>query len=148
MVYQRKETEFGEDTIRKLEKMVYLQVIDTLWKEHLLSMDHLKEGIGLRGYGQRDPLREYQKEGYNMFLDLVERINSETIEKLYMVQLAKEPMPMQPTPSRPQQFVLSRGEGGAESPKGKTVKREGRKIGRNEPCPCGSGKKYKKCCGR
>jgi len=146
-VYQRKETEFGEDAIRQLEKMVYLQVIDSLWKEHLLNMDHLKEGIGLRGYGQRDPLREYQKEGYNMFLDLVERINSETIEKLYMVQLAKEPLPLQPTPSRSQQFVLSRGEG-AQPTKGKTVKREGRKIGRNEPCPCGSGKKYKKCCGR
>jgi len=146
-VYQGKEAEFGEGAIRKLEKIIYLQVIDSLWKEHLLNMDHLKEGIGLRGYGQRDPLREYQKEGYDMFLDLLGRINAETIEKLYMVQLAKEPLPMQPTPSRSPQFVLSRGEG-AEPPKGKTVKREGRKIGRNEPCPCGSGKKYKKCCGR
>ena len=146
-VYKRKEAEFGEDAIRQLEKIVYLQVIDTLWKEHLLSMDHLKEGIGLRGYGQRDPLREYQKEGYDMFTDLVGRINSEVTEKLFMVQLAKEPLPQQHVPSRSQQFVLSRGES-AEPSKGKTVRREGKKIGRNDPCPCGSGKKYKKCCGR
>lgn len=146
-VYKRKETEFGEDAIRQIEKMVYLQVIDTLWKEHLLNMDHLKEGIGLRGYAQKDPLREYQKEGYDMFLDLAGRINAEAIEKLYMVRLAKEPQPLRAAPLPSQQFVLSRGEA-AEPSKGKTVKREGKKVGRNDPCPCGSGKKYKKCCGR
>lgn len=146
-VYKRKETEFGEDAIRQIEKMVYLQVIDTLWKEHLLNMDHLKEGIGLRGYAQKDPLREYQKEGYDMFLDLAGRINAEAIEKLYMVRLAKEPQPLRAAPLPSQQFVLSRGEA-AEPSKGKTVKRDGKKVGRNDPCPCGSGKKYKKCCGR
>lgn len=146
-VYKRKETEFGEDAIRQIEKMVYLQVIDTLWKEHLLNMDHLKEGIGLRGYAQKDPLREYQKEGYDMFLDLAGRINAEAIEKLYMVRLAKEPQPLRVAQLPSQQFVLSRGEA-AEPSKGKTVKREGKKVGRNDPCPCGSGKKYKKCCGR
>ena len=146
-VYQRKEIEFGNDAIRQLEKMIYLQVVDNLWKEHLLNMDHMKEGIGLRGYGQRDPLREYQKEGYDMFLDLMGRIHSDVIERLFMVQLAREPMPKQPMPSPSQQFVLSRGEG-AEPSKGQTVKREGKKTGRNDPCPCGSGKKYKKCCGR
>jgi preprotein translocase subunit SecA len=82
-----------------------------------------------------------------MFLDLVGRINSEAIEKLFMVQLAKEHILKQQEPSHSQQFVLSRGEG-AEQPKGQTVKREGKKTGRNDPCPCGSGKKYKKCCGR
>ncbi len=150
-VYKRKEAEFGEDALRQLEKFVYLQMIDTLWKEHLLNMDHMKEGIGLRGYAQKDPLREYKKEGYDMFTDLVNRISSEVIEKLYMVQLAQEPQQqMQPAPTGPQQFVLSRGdtEAQAQPSKGKTVKREGKKVGRNEPCPCGSGKKYKKCCGR
>ncbi|MCX5887130.1 MAG: SEC-C metal-binding domain-containing protein [Proteobacteria bacterium] len=146
-IYQRKEVEFGEETLRQIEKMVYLQVIDNLWKEHLLGMDHLKEGIGLRGYGQRDPLQEYKKEGYDMFLELVENMKKETVEKLYMVQLAREEM-MVPTPAfRPQQFILSRGEE-AEPSKPQTVVREGKKVGRNEPCPCGSGKKYKKCCGR
>jgi preprotein translocase subunit SecA len=145
--YQRKEAEFGEDAMRHLEKVIYLQVIDNLWKEHLLSMDHLKEGIGLRGYGQRDPLREYQKEGYDLFVDLVDRITTEAIEKLFMVRLAKEPLFQHATPARPQQLVLSRGEL-EESSKGKTVKREGKKVGRNDPCPCGSGKKYKKCCGQ
>ena len=146
-VYQRKESEFGEDAIRQVEKMVYLQVVDTLWKEHLLNMDHLKEGIGLRGYGQRDPLREYQKEGYEMFLELAGRINSETIEKLFMVQLAREAPQLQPQKQASQRVTLGRGEGGEVS-KPSTVKREGKKVGRNEPCPCGSGKKYKKCCGK
>jgi preprotein translocase subunit SecA len=146
-IYQRKEIEFGEATLRQIEKMVYLQMIDNLWKEHLLSMDHLKEGIGLRGYGQRDPLQEYKKEGYDMFLELIDNIKRETIERLFMVQMAKEEM-MVPTPAfRPQHFILSRGEG-AEPSKPQTVVREGRKVGRNEPCPCGSGKKYKKCCGK
>jgi preprotein translocase subunit SecA len=146
-IYQKKEVEFGEETLRQIEKMVYLQVIDNLWKEHLLGMDHLKEGIGLRGYGQRDPLQEYKKEGYDMFLELVENMKKETVEKLYMVQLAREEM-MVPTPAfRPQQFILSRGEEAGQS-KPQTVVREGKKVGRNEPCPCGSGKKYKKCCGR
>jgi preprotein translocase subunit SecA len=144
-VYARKEAEFGEDALRQIEKMVYLQVIDTLWKEHLLNMDHLKEGIGLRGYAQRDPLREYQKEGYDLFLDLVDRISSESIEKLFMVQLARQPTPLQQEPVPTQKFVLSRGSDQPE--KGTTIKREGKKVGRNDPCPCGSGKKYKKCCG-
>ncbi len=144
-VYRRKEADIGEGPLRAVEKMVFLQVIDTLWKEHLLMMDHLKEGIGLRGYGQRDPLREYQKEGYDLFLDLLERIDAETMEKLFMLQLAKEPPRMKPEPSPVQHFVLSRG--GDQAPEAKTVKREGRKVGRNDPCPCGSGKKYKKCCG-
>ena len=144
-VYRRKEVEFGESSIRVVEKMVYLQVMDTLWKEHLLAMDHLKEGIGLRGYGQRDPLREYQKEGYDLFLDLLGRINAETIEKLFMVQMAKEPLRLKPEPSASRQLVLSRG--GDQPLEGKTIKREGKKVGRNDPCPCGSGKKYKKCCG-
>ncbi len=144
-IYRRKEVDIGEAPLRTVEKMVHLQVIDTLWKEHLLMMDHLKEGIGLRGYGQRDPLREYQKEGYDLFLDLRDRIAAETVEKLFMLQLAKEPPRFKPEPAAPQHLVLSRG--GDQPPEAKTVKREGKKVGRNDPCPCGSGKKYKKCCG-
>jgi preprotein translocase subunit SecA len=144
-IYARKEAEFGENALRQIEKMVYLQVIDTLWKEHLLNMDHLKEGIGLRGYAQRDPLREYQKEGYDLFLELVDRISAESIEKLFMVQLARQPAPVQQEPVPSQKFILSRGSDQPE--KGTTIKREGKKVGRNDPCPCGSGKKYKKCCG-
>ena len=145
-VYNAKEAEFGEEMMRQVEKMIYLQVIDTLWKEHLLNMDHLKEGIGLRGYAQRDPLREYQKEGYNLFIELLDRIHAETLDKLFMVQIARTPMPQQTEPVSSQKLQLSRG-GGEQPTSGKTVKREGKKVGRNDPCPCGSGKKYKKCCG-
>ena len=144
-LYNAKESAFGKEMMRQVEKMVYLQVIDTLWKEHLLSMDHLKEGIGLRGYGQRDPLREYQKEGYNLFIDLVGRMTAETINKLFVVQIAREPMPLQPEPAPSQNLQLSRGDD--QPSRGKTIKREGKKVGRNDPCTCGSGKKYKKCCG-
>ena len=106
-------------------------------------MDHLSEGVGLRGYAQQDPLREYQKEAYDLFTGLVDRIKQEFIEKLFMVQLAKEEEVRAPE-QRPQQFVLNRGE---DDVKGKTVTRDAKKVGRNDPCPCGSGKKYKKCCG-
>jgi preprotein translocase subunit SecA len=145
--YNAKEAEFGAEMLRQVEKMIFLQVIDTLWKEHLLNMDHLKEGIGLRGYAQRDPLREYQKEGYNLFIDLLGRISAETIEKLFMVQIAREPITRQADPVNSEKLLLSRGTSGDQPSRGKTVKRDGKKIGRNDPCPCGSGKKYKKCCG-
>jgi preprotein translocase subunit SecA len=144
--HERKEVEFGAEAMRHLEKVIYLQSIDTLWKEHLMAMDHLKEGIGLRGYGQRNPLQEYQKEGYQMFIELIQRIKEETIEKLYRVQIARPAEVAQFEAVRQQPLVLSHGEEVEE--KQKTVKRETRKVGRNEPCPCGSGKKYKKCHGR
>jgi preprotein translocase subunit SecA len=144
--YQRKEVEFGAEAMRHLEKVIYLQSIDTLWKEHLMAMDHLKEGIGLRGYGQRNPLQEYQKEGYQMFMELIEHIKEETIEKLYRVQIARPAEVTQFEAARRQPLVLSHGEEVEE--KQKPVKRESKKVGRNDPCPCGSGKKYKKCHGR
>jgi preprotein translocase subunit SecA len=144
--YERKEVEFGAEAMRHLETVIYLQSIDTLWKEHLMAMDHLKEGIGLRGYGQRNPLQEYQKEGYQMFMELIQRIKEETIEKLYRVQMARPAEVAQFEAVRQQPFILSRGEEIEE--KQKPVKRESRKVGRNEPCPCGSGKKYKRCHGR
>jgi len=145
-VYQRKEVEFGSEAMRHLEKVIYLQSIDTLWKEHLMAMDHLKEGIGLRGYGQRNPLQEYQKEGYQMFMELIQQIKGETIEKLHRVQIARPAEVVQFEAVRQQPLVLSHGEEVDE--KQKPVKRESRKVGRNEPCPCGSGKKYKRCHGR
>jgi len=152
-VYQKKEEEFGAPTLRYLERVIMLQSIDFHWKDHLLAIDQLKEGIGLRGYGQRDPLIEYQKEAYQMFLDMLDRIKKDTVEKLFAVQIAKEEQAVKEVKmERKQTFVMSRGEaaqgggGKTESGKGVTIRREGKKIGRNDPCPCGSGKKYKRCC--
>ena len=145
-VYRGKGVEFGPEAMGHLEKVIYLQSIDTLWKEHLMAMDHLKEGIGLRGYGQRNPLQEYQKEGYAMFMDLIQRIKEETIQKLFRVQIARPQEVAQFEAVRKQPLILSRGEEVEE--KQQPVKREGKKVGRNDPCPCGSGKKYKKCHGR
>ncbi len=151
-VYQKKEEEFGEATLRYLEKVIMLQSVDYHWKDHLLAVDQLKEGIGLRGYGQKDPRIEYQKEAYQMFLEMLERIKKDTVEKLFAVQIAKEEEVKEMKAERKQTFILSRGEaaqsagGETEDGKGVTVRREGKKVGRNDPCPCGSGKKYKKCC--
>ncbi len=146
--YKRKEELYGQEIMRYLEKIVLLQTLDSLWKEHLLNMDHLKEGIGLRGYAQRDPLREYQKEGYEMFIALTDRIRTEAVEKLFKVQVAAEAPSRQVRPAR---AVAAMGRGGSladPSTENRTIRRSGRKIGRNDPCPCGSGKKYKKCCGQ
>jgi preprotein translocase subunit SecA len=151
--YQKKEEEFGAPTLRYLEKVIMLQSIDFHWKDHLLAIDQLKEGIGLRGYGQKDPLIEYQKEAYQMFLEMLDRIKKDSLQKLFAIQMAKEDRSMEDVKlERKQTFVLSRGEtaaqggGKTESGKGVTVRREGKKVGRNDPCPCGSGKKYKRCC--
>ncbi len=151
-VYQKKEEEFGEATLRYLEKVIMLQSVDYHWKDHLLAVDQLKEGIGLRGYGQKDPRIEYQKEAYQMFIEMLDRIKKDTVEKLFAVQIAKEEEVKEMKAERKQTFILSRGEaaqsagGETEDGKGVTVRREGKKVGRNDPCPCGSGKKYKKCC--
>ncbi len=147
-VYKKKEVEFSAETLRNLEKIIYLQSLDTLWKEHLMAMDHLKEGIGLRGYGQRNPLQEYQKEGYAMFMDLIQRIKEETIQKLFRVQIASPQEVSRLESTRRQPLILSRGDEVEVEEKQKPIKREGKKVGRNDPCPCGSGKKYKKCHGR
>jgi preprotein translocase subunit SecA len=146
--YERKQVEFGSEPLAQLEKAIYLQSIDTLWKDHLLAMDHLREGIGLRGYGQRNPLQEYQKEGYEMFTELISRIKEETIQKIFHIQIARpeEVERIEVERQRRQPLVMSHGTESEE--KAKPVKREGKKVGRNDPCPCGSGKKYKKCCGR
>ena len=144
--YADREKMIGHDTMRHLERIVMLQTVDNLWKDHLLSMDHLKEGIGLRGYAQQDPLIVYKKEGFDLFQDLIERIKQETLAILFRIQLA-EPQSLQDMQrAQDQELVYS---GGESTPAKKQPKRrEEKKIGRNDPCPCGSGKKYKKCCGR
>jgi preprotein translocase subunit SecA len=142
---RNKEQEFGAPLMDYLMKVIMLQSIDTLWKDHLLGMDHLKEGIGLRGYGQKDPIREYQKEGYDMFMDMIHRVKEDTLEKLCLVRIKREEDIEEMREQTPQNFVLSRGE---EATSQAPVKREAKKVGRNDPCPCGSGKKYKKCCGQ
>ena len=146
--YDRKEKELGPELMRFLEKNFMLQVIDHHWKDHLLGMDHLRDGIGLRGYGQKDPLIEYKREGYDLFAGMMERIKSDTIERLFLVQAVREgerSAPPPPVLSRPQpKLTLNRGEEPVSAP---TVHRTDDKVGRNDPCPCGSGKKYKKCHG-
>jgi preprotein translocase subunit SecA len=148
--YENKEARFGAPMLRQLEKIIMLQTIDTLWKDHLLNMDHLKEGIGLRGYGQKNPLQEYQKEGFALFEDMVHRIQEDVVQKLFTVEIAREStaaMADMEVQQRPQRVVLSHGGANAETER-PAAKRQGDKIGRNDPCPCGSGRKYKRCCGK
>jgi preprotein translocase subunit SecA len=125
-----------------------LQAIDTHWKDHLLNIDHLKEGIGLRGYGQKDPKQEYKKEAYNLFMELIIRIREEVVERIYWVQVehpdeVEELEEVQQQRSQKLVFNLSSDEERAQEP----VKSQ-KVAGRNDACPCGSGKKYKKCCGK
>jgi preprotein translocase subunit SecA len=148
--YGAREGEVGAEILRQLERLVMLQIIDTQWKDHLLSMDHLKEGIGLRGYGQRDPLTEYKREAFDIFEEMVGRVRAMVVEWLFKLQVTRE-APEAPRPAAPRMpapgrtgrdVVLSHG-----TPERRVdAARSGQKVGRNEPCPCGSGKKYKKCC--
>jgi preprotein translocase subunit SecA len=170
----------GGDLLRRVERDIMLQIVDQQWKDHLYSLDHLKEGIGLRGYGQRDPLVEYKKESYALFQDMKSRIEEEIVRYLFWlrpvlneeapaVPRARRPTSMttnnpgaEPIPAfasrRPQAAVpedlpaMAEGDGPVPARTGgddviKTFKREEPKVGRNDPCPCGSGRKYKKCHG-
>jgi preprotein translocase subunit SecA len=183
--YEEKERQVGPDVLRSLEKQVALNIVDVQWKDHLYSLDHLKEGIGLRGYGQRDPLVEYKKESFSLFQDMRGRMESDIVQYLFRARLVVEqegpdgaapaPPPVRVAPRRPQQltmnnpgaeavpaFAAARGQASSSAaavatpPRParsggddvvKTVRREEPKVGRNDPCPCGSGKKYKKCHG-
>jgi len=137
--YAKREEDFGSDVMRQLERTVVLSIIDNKWREHLAEMDYLRAGIGLRAMGQRDPLVEYQREGFDLFSEVVDTTKHDALRYLYHVEVVK-----QEQPKRPQQIQTN-----APSTKGgKTVQRTGAKIGRNEPCPCGSGKKYKHCHGK
>ena len=195
--YNEKEELIGPENMREAERMVMLNVIDNQWKDHLLSMDHLKEGIGLRGYGQKDPLIEYKKESFTLFQDMMDRIEDETIRYLFFLQVttdrgpgvdgsAGRPQPILPFSDDEDEDEEDSGEealvaassdqrraaqatvqdftrniqrkkekemaelqfaGGASGAVEKKQAISDKKAGRNDPCPCGSGKKYKKCCG-
>ena len=178
--YNAKEQLIGSDAMRYHERMIMLQILDTQWKDHLYSLDHLKEGIGLRGYGQRDPLVEYKKESFSLFTDMKSRIEEDIVRYAFhlrpMANQEAPPVPM-PAPRRTTPLTMSHpaadsvpafagptraqapappASGSAPAPAPartggddviKTVRREEPKVGRNDPCPCGSGKKYKKCHG-
>ena len=144
--YFQKEKEWGPEITRDMERLITLQTVDQRWREHLLAMDHLKEGIGLRGYAQQNPLIEYKREGLDMFQEMIERIKGETIQMLFRIQVATQEETEQLEEAHQQPMFFSHGDAAAGS-KRKPVKKAA-KIGRNQPCPCGSGKKYKKCCGR
>jgi preprotein translocase subunit SecA len=141
--YARKEAVLGPEIMRQHERLVMLNVIDTQWKDHLLTMDHLKEGIGLRGYGQRDPLTEYKRESFDMFSAMKERIEDDMIRFLFLMDPVVQKEEDQMRRRRERDLVFSAPAKEAPEP----VKRSAEKVGRNDPCPCGSGKKYKKCHG-
>ncbi|MGB9679498.1 MAG: preprotein translocase subunit SecA [Thermoanaerobacteraceae bacterium] len=137
--YEKKEAEIGPEQMREIERIVLLKVVDTKWMDHIDDMDQLRQGIGLRAYGQIDPVIEYKKLGFDMFEDLIESIQEDTIKFLYHVQLTKE------APLKREQVAKPLTTNVDAQEKKPIVK--GKKIGRNDPCPCGSGKKYKNCCG-
>ncbi|MBU1713553.1 MAG: preprotein translocase subunit SecA [Proteobacteria bacterium] len=144
-IYNEKEKLVGSEDFGHLECVIMLQTVDNLWKDHLLSMDHLKEGIGLRGYAQQNPLMVYKKEGFEMFQDMISRVKEEIVNIMFRIQIS-EPQKIEEIRKPKEQKLLFSGsdEGVAKKP----VKREDNKVGRNDPCPCGSGKKFKKCCGK
>jgi preprotein translocase subunit SecA len=167
--YDRREQLLGAESMRQVERMIYLSVFDEKWKEHLREMDDLKEGIGLRSYGQKNPLIEYKREGYDMFVALLEDVNRETLRLMFRISI--EERPSQPQARQPQRLSLihedatGMGFSGVREPSGapqgelatnstegdapkKQPVRVEKKVGRNEPCYCGSGKKYKQCHGR
>ena len=179
VVFKEKIVTIGEEVFLEFERMMMLHTIDNLWKDHLLSMDHLKSGIGLRGYGQKNPLNEYKQEGFDLFSDMIFRFKSEVVERLFRVQIEQRDIeeasseatdegsdavpatgesgvkevssaaaPFMPKPTE-QKMSLNRGEDAPSGEeKSKPIVNAAKKVGRNDPCPCGSGKKYKKCCGK
>jgi len=153
--YANKEKQIGEEAMRTYERIIMLNIIDAQWKDHLLALDHLKQGIGLVGYGQKDPLVEYKKESFDLFQAMLDRIDTTTIRSLYNLQVVAEQAPDELQRRRaarrsslnftgPNEGATAAGE---EAGKVKTIVRDQPKVGRNDPCPCGSGKKYKKCHG-
>jgi preprotein translocase subunit SecA len=156
-IYQEKEALAGSAVVRHFEKAVMLQILDSAWKEHLAAMDYLRQGIGLRGYAQKDPKQEYKKEAFEMFTDMLDRIKHEVLVVLTKVQVKTESDVEAVEEQRRTQSQMNfrHEEAGAldENPDEEPAERqpftrEGRKVGRNEPCPCGSGKKYKQCHGK
>ena len=154
-IYDAKEEEFGEENLRELERVVMLKIVDQKWMDHIDNMDELKKGIGLRGYGQKDPVVQYRLEGTEMFDDMIEDIKTDVVKILLNIRKKEGPIQrtetakvtgagLEDTAINLVDGNLSEKEGGMN----KTVVNEGPKVGRNDPCPCGSGKKYKNCCGK
>jgi len=138
----QKEDAAGEEQMRNFSKWLLLQVLDNLWKDHLLAMDHLRQSVGLRGYAQKNPVQEYKHESFKLFSNMLERVRSKTIEALFRVEV-KDPEP-EPEPER----ITYNVQMAEPEQKTETYKRQGEKVGRNDACPCGSGKKYKQCHGK
>ncbi len=142
-----KEEDFTSPVMEHLMRILLLQTIDSQWKDHLLSVDHLKEGIGLRGYGQKNPKEEYKREAYGLFMEMMGRVREEVLQKIFRIQLAREEdIEQLEARQRKQKISMNRIDGEKQTKK-PTIRDED-KVGRNDPCPCGSGKKYKKCCGK
>ena len=154
--FREKEAMTGSETMRNFEKAVYLNVLDQLWKEHLLSMDHLRQGIGLRGYAQKQPIQEYKKEAFEMFTTLLERIKGDVTKIIARVKIQQDEDVEAMEQHKQQNMEYKHDEANSptqpqkqpEAAQVETFVREGKKVGRNEPCPCGSGKKYKQCHGK
>ncbi len=144
-LYNQKEATIGAKDFRNIERIIMLQTMDNLWKDHLLSMDHLKEGIGLRSYAQQNPLMIYKKEAFEMFQEMVARVREETITILFRIQIAEPSQAQELAAPKEQEMSFSHNSAGVKKT---PVVRSAEKVGRNDPCPCGSGKKYKKCCGK
>ncbi|MCD6582364.1 MAG: preprotein translocase subunit SecA [Desulfuromusa sp.] len=145
---QEKEEEFTTPIMEHLMRILLLQTIDSQWKDHLLSVDYLKEGIGLRGYGQKNPKEEYKREAYSLFMEMMERVREEVLQKIFRIQLAREEDVAEMEARQHQQKMSMNRSDEDENQVKKPTIREEDKVGRNDPCPCGSGKKYKKCCGK
>ena len=138
-VYDAKEAALGSEIMRELERVVLLRMVDSKWMDHIDAMQELRQGIGLRAFGQMDPVVEYKREGYDMFEEMIASIREDTVRMIFVARVAQREQVAKPTSES--------GAAGAEEAKPQPVKK-GAKVGRNDPCPCGSGKKYKKCCGR
>ena len=141
-IYEEREQTFGPALMRQLERLVMLQIIDRLWVEHLTAMEELQTGIGLRAYGQKDPLVEYKSEAYNLFQGLLEAIQHDIVHAIYRVRVQKVP-----AATAVSRRITTNRENGGDGHQAAPLTRQ-RKVGRNDPCPCGSGKKYKKCHGK
>ena len=141
-ILHEKEQIIGSETMRELERVVLLRTVDSKWMEHIDAMDELKKGIGLRSYGQHDPVSEYRFEGFNMFDEMIENIRQDVTKLLITANLAK------PVQRQAVAKITGTSGGGDNTVKKQPIRRSADKVGRNDPCPCGSGKKYKKCCGR
>jgi preprotein translocase subunit SecA len=155
-IFSHKESALGPDLMRQLERYAVLRVIDEQWKEHLYELDQIKEGINLRAYGQRDPLIEYKKESFDLFQQMLSRLNEESLSLIFKARIETGPSPSKPQQQVSYQHDDATGMGYERPPEEQAAARAGKKkpivkteekIGRNDPCPCGSGKKYKKCCG-